>query len=164
MKKRSSVFLLLGSNVGDRAAILASARAEIEREIGHISKKSGIYETEPWGLADQPPFFNQAIEVETELSPDQVLAKTKAIEADAGRERAEKWGPRTLDIDILLFENSVIDTPALRIPHPELPSRNFALVPLMEIAGERIHPTLGEAIEDLYMKSSDELEVILLEG
>ncbi len=161
MKNVSLTFLLTGSNLGDRAENLRLAAREIEREIGKIRLASSFYETEPWGLAEQDWFFNQALGVETHLQPAQILSKIKSIEATLGRENAVRNGPRLIDIDLLFFGESVIDEPGLQVPHPEIQNRNFVLVPMMEIAPELRHPTLNEYIDELYMASADPLEVIL---
>ncbi len=162
MKNVALTFLLTGSNLGDRAQNLRRAAAEIEREIGKVRLASAFYETEPWGMADQNWFFNQALAVETSgLSPREVLTKIKAIEADLGREQNIRNGPRLIDIDLLFMGETTVDEPDLKVPHPEIQNRNFALVPLMEIAPELRHPALGQFIDELYMASADPLEVIL---
>jgi 2-amino-4-hydroxy-6-hydroxymethyldihydropteridine diphosphokinase len=157
------IHLLIGSNMGDRKAYLAQAAAEIGKIIGKITQKSRLYETQAWGLTNQPDFMNQALEVETTLSPQATLAKILAIETDMGRTRAEKWAERTIDIDILLFADVIVEEADLQIPHPRLPERNFALVPLMEIAGETEHPILKTTIEDIYFESPDTLDVFEVE-
>jgi 2-amino-4-hydroxy-6-hydroxymethyldihydropteridine diphosphokinase len=157
------IHLLIGSNMGDRQAYLAQATAEIGKKIGKITQKSRLYETQAWGLTNQPDFINQAIEVETTLSPQATLKIILDIEAEMGRTRAEKWAERTIDIDILLFDDVIVDEPDLQIPHPRLPERNFALVPLMELAGETEHPILKTTIEDIYMESTDTLDVVEVE-
>ncbi len=150
--------------MGDRKAFLAKATAEIGQKIGKITEKSRLYETQAWGLTNQPDFMNQALEVETTLSPQAVLSKILDIETEMGRVRTEKWAERTIDIDILLFADMVVDEPDLQIPHPRLPERNFALVPLMEIAGEMEHPILKTTIEDIYFESPDTLDVFEVEN
>jgi 2-amino-4-hydroxy-6-hydroxymethyldihydropteridine diphosphokinase len=157
------IHLLIGSNMGDRKTYLAQAVAQIGQKIGTITEKSRLYETQAWGLTNQPDFMNQALEVETTLSPQETLEKILAIETDMGRVRTEQWAERTIDIDILLFSDIVVEEPDLQIPHPRLPERNFALVPLMEIAGEVEHPVLKTTIEDLYFESPDTLDVFEVE-
>jgi 2-amino-4-hydroxy-6-hydroxymethyldihydropteridine diphosphokinase len=157
------IHLLIGSNMGDRKTYLAQAVAQIGQKIGTITEKSRLYETQAWGLTNQPDFMNQALEVETPLSPQETLEKILAIETDMGRIRTEKWAERTIDIDILLFSDMIVEEPDLQIPHPRLPERNFALVPLMEIAGEVEHPVLKTTIEDLYFESPDTLDVFEVE-
>jgi 2-amino-4-hydroxy-6-hydroxymethyldihydropteridine diphosphokinase len=125
-----TVYLGLGSNLGDRAANLAAAR----ERLAPIKRASSIYETEPREMPNQPWFLNQVIEIETDLFPKQLLARTQKIERDLGRKRTVDKGPRTIDIDILLFGESVIHTAELEIPHPRLAERRFVLEPLAEIA------------------------------
>ena len=140
MKNVALTFLLTGSNLGDRAENLRRAAREIEREIGKIRLASAFYETEPWGISEQDWFFNQALGIETGLSPREVLTKIKAIEAEIGRETAVRNGPRVIDIDLLFQGEKISDEPDLKVPHPEIQNRNFVLVPMMEIAPEFKHP------------------------
>jgi 2-amino-4-hydroxy-6-hydroxymethyldihydropteridine diphosphokinase len=157
------IHLLIGSNMGDRQAYLAQATAEIGQKVGKVTQKSRLYETQAWGLTNQPDFINQALEVETTLSPQETLTTILDIETNMGRTRTEKWAERTIDIDILLFADVIVEEANLQIPHPRLPERNFALVPLMEIAGETEHPILKTTIEDIYMESTDTLDVLEVE-
>ena len=149
--------------MGDRKAYLAQAALQIGQKIGQITEKSRLYETQAWGVTQQPDFMNQALGVETTLSPQAVLKEILDIETKMGRIRTEKWAERTIDIDILLFADKIVDEPDLKIPHPLLPERNFALVPLMEIAGEMEHPVLKTTIEDIYFESTDTLDVFEVE-
>ena len=114
-------------------------------------------------MKDQPDFINQALEVQTELVPDEVLFHIKKIEKEIGRQENKKWHERIIDIDILFFGNTMLSTDKLKIPHPHCHERMFVLVPLMEIAGEFIHPFLNLSIEELYMNCEDPLEVYLIE-
>ena len=159
----TTIHLLIGSNMGDRQAFLTQAIGQIGQKIGKITEKSRLYETQAWGVTEQPDFINQALAVETTLSPQETLAKILDIETEMGRVRTEKWAERTIDIDILLFAETIVDEPDLQIPHPRLPERNFALVPLMEIAGETEHPFLKMTIEDIYFESPDTLDVFEVE-
>ena len=157
-------YLLLGSNLGDRAALLRQARALLATTAGVIEAESDFYETAAWGREDQPAFLNQALAVRTALSPADLLATCLATEQQAGRERRERWGSRTLDVDILFFGEAIIATPTLIVPHPRLVERRFALVPLAEIAGSRQHPQLCETIDTLLARCADPLPVVRWTG
>lgn len=135
------------------------AIAEIEAKIGNITKRSSLYETASWGKHDQPDFFNQVIEVKTSLKPQELLSGILSIEAQLGRKRIEKWGSRIIDIDILLYQDQVINEPELIVPHPYLAFRRFCLMPLCEIAPEFIHPLLKKNIQELLIELSDDLFV-----
>ena len=152
-------YLLLGGNLGDRRKYIALAIAEIEAKIGNITKRSSLYETASWGKHDQPDFFNQVIEVKTSLKPQELLSGILSIEAELGRKRIEKWGSRIIDIDILLYQDQVINEPELIVPHPYLAFRRFCLMPLCEIAPEFIHPLLKKNIQELLIELSDDLFV-----
>ena len=152
-------FLLLGSNIGSRPANLKSAREAIGLNTGAQLNDSSIYETAPWGKTDQPNFYNQAIEIETNLGPDRLLTELLEIEKNMGRMRRDVWGERIIDIDILFYGDEIIDTSRLRIPHPQLQYRRFALTPLNEIAPSLIHPALKRNIQQLLMDCTDPLSV-----
>lgn len=153
-------YLLLGSNLGERTALLGTARQELAATAGEIIAASGLYETAAWGREDQPAFLNQALAVRTWLRPEALLAACQATEQRAGRQRLEHWGSRTLDVDILLFGDEIIDTPTLSVPHPRLAERRFALVPLAEIARASRHPQLRETMETLLRSCPDPLPVL----
>jgi 2-amino-4-hydroxy-6-hydroxymethyldihydropteridine diphosphokinase len=146
MHKR--VYLSLGSNVGDRAANLRTAINRVS-SLGDVMAVSSFYETEPVEFAAQPWFLNCAVELDTEKMPKQLLAGILDIEREMGRRRVQKKGPRTLDIDILLFGNSIIQTKALTIPHPAMQERRFVLEPLAEIAPEARHPVIKRTVREL---------------
>lgn len=154
-----TTYLLLGSNLGDSRKYLADAILEIEDRLGMLQKKSSLYQTASWGRHDQPDFINQVIELKTNLNPAMLLAGILKIEQDLGRKRVQKWGSRTIDIDILLFEDQVVNEADLVIPHPYLPVRRFSLMPLCEIASDRIHPLSGKTIRELLSELSDDLYV-----
>lgn len=137
-----NVFFLLGSNLGDRQGFLQQAIAAVQQHVGAIVKKSSVYETQAWGKTTEPDYLNQVLMVQTTLSPHVVLQKILDIELTLGRERLEKWGARTIDIDILFYDNLIMDDPDLVIPHPELQNRRFTLEPLAEIAPGFVHPVL----------------------
>jgi len=142
------VYLSLGSNLGDRAANLEAA-INLLRDLGTVVARSSVYETEPVELERQPWVLNSVVALETELMPKQLLARVMAIEQKMGRRRTQPKGPRTIDIDILLFGGSVIETRVLTIPHPALHERRFVLEPLAEIASEVRHPALKKTVREL---------------
>jgi len=152
-------YLLIGGNIGDREKNFAMARASLEQYCGPVVQSSSLYETAAWGKTDQPSFLNQALEIETDLSARTLMAHVLEIEKFMGRERKEKYGPRIIDIDILLFNDEQYDLPFLKIPHPELPNRRFALTPLAEIAPNLQHPGLTKSIDQLLKECPDQLEV-----
>lgn len=154
-----SVFLLLGSNQGERLSNLLEARQQISRQSGKIVTASGIYQTAAWGNKNQSDFYNQAIEIEPFAEPQETLYSILAIEKEMGRVRKEKWGSRLIDIDILLWHNHHIQLPDLVIPHPHLTERRFALAPLAEIAPLAIHPLLNKNILQLLAECKDTLNV-----
>jgi 2-amino-4-hydroxy-6-hydroxymethyldihydropteridine diphosphokinase len=155
----NTVYLLLGSKLGDRQQNLMYAKQEISREIGPIITGSAIYKTAAWGNVKQPDFYNQVIQVKCGLNPQELLTKILEIEKGAGRERKERWGARTLDIDILFYEDLIMESESLKIPHPEIQNRKFTLLPLAEIAGEFIHPITKKTISQLLAESRDNLSV-----
>jgi len=152
-------YLLIGGNQGDRLARLALARDLITHAGGQILIASALYETAAWGKRDQPDFLNQALEVGTSRDARAWLLTLLDIEERMGRRRADKYGPRVIDIDILFFNNSIIREPGLSIPHPEIQHRRFALTPLEEIAPFLIHPVLHKTIRQLLAECTDPLAV-----
>jgi 2-amino-4-hydroxy-6-hydroxymethyldihydropteridine diphosphokinase len=155
----NTAYLLIGGNLGDRAAYLEQAVKEIEALCGSITRISSIYETAAWGNTKQPAFYNQAIQLTTPLPPETLLEQLLAIEIEMGRVRTQKYGPRTIDLDILMIDDNVIDTLALTIPHPELHNRRFALLPLAEIAPSLFHPILDKSVSELLVNCPDTLDV-----
>jgi 2-amino-4-hydroxy-6-hydroxymethyldihydropteridine diphosphokinase len=143
-----TVYLSLGSNVGDRAANLNSAIAHL-RALGDVVAISSLYETEPVEFEAQPWFLNCAVQLDTEKMPKQLLAGILKLEQQMGRRRTQKKGPRVIDIDILLFGSSVVETKGLTIPHPAMHERRFVLEPLAEIAPEVPHPALKRTVREL---------------
>jgi 2-amino-4-hydroxy-6-hydroxymethyldihydropteridine diphosphokinase len=152
-----SVFLLLGSNLGNRKLFLQQAIEHIEREIAPVIKASSVYETQSWGKTDLPDYLNQVISLETDLEAIIVLQKILAIELELGRHRDEKWGSRIIDIDILFYDEAIINLPGLQIPHPELHKRRFTLEPLSEIAPLLVHPVINKNILDIKNSLDDNL-------
>lgn len=163
MTKQHKTHLLIGGNLGDRQSNLESARRLIGQRIGTLVKTSSLYETQPWGKPDQPDFLNQALEVATYLKPEEILKAILAIEKELGRQREDKWSARIIDIDILFYDAKVLNTKDLTLPHPHLHERNFALVPMLEIAPNKQHPVFKKSIEELYEASKDDLEVVMLD-
>ena len=145
------VFLGLGSNIGDRTANIERASRLIgEIEAVRLVRMSSLFETEPVGYEDQPDFINAVLEIGTPLTPRELLAAVKEIEQRMGRTWTVRFGPRIIDVDILLFGQRVIDEPGLTIPHPRMHERRFVLGPLAEIAPEAVHPVLKKSVMELY--------------
>lgn len=155
----NAAYLLIGGNLGDRQANLQAAKEAVALHCGPVKKESALYETAAWGLEDQPAFLNQAVLVSTRLSAEQILEQLLQIERSLGRIRNEKFGPRLIDIDILLYNDAVIEQPGLKVPHPRLPHRRFALQCLADIAPEVLHPVLQKTIQQLLKECTDSLAV-----
>jgi 2-amino-4-hydroxy-6-hydroxymethyldihydropteridine diphosphokinase len=156
----AQIYLLLGGNTGDRTDYLNMARESIERDIGTVETVSALYETEPWGFDDKNLFLNQLVVASTDLEPEQALEKILKIELQLGRERIEgQYSSRTIDIDILFYEDRVINEKDLVIPHPRLHERRFALEPLAEVVPEMNHPVLDKTISILLEECPDKLQV-----
>jgi 2-amino-4-hydroxy-6-hydroxymethyldihydropteridine diphosphokinase len=162
LKKKT--YLLLGGNLGDRKQNLEDALRLIEENAGKILSLSRIYETEPWGFSDQPAFYNQAVLIETHLKPEILLNNILEIEKQLGRIRYVKWHERLIDIDIVFYEDEIIDLPGLKIPHPHLQERKFALAPLTDIAADFAHPVLNKTVKRLMEECDDELDVKVVIG
>jgi 2-amino-4-hydroxy-6-hydroxymethyldihydropteridine diphosphokinase len=155
------VYIGLGSNVGDRAAMLARATEEMKRAGLRVLRRSSLYETEPVGGPPQPWFLNAVVEAETELTPQRVLHALQEIEQAMGRQRSVACGPRTLDLDILFDGESVMRSGELEVPHPRLAQRRFVLAPLAELAPQLIHPVLHKTVAELLAETSDGAQVRL---
>ena len=153
------VYLLTGSNEGNRQGNLARAMELIAQQCGAITAQSAIYETEAWGMKEQAGFLNQALCLHTQLAPVELLKQLKSIEKQVGRVETVKWGPRVIDIDILLFDNEVVNLPELIIPHPYMQERRFTLTPLADIAANAVHPVFNKSIAQLLSDCSDKSEV-----
>lgn len=163
LRRFINVYLSLGSNVGNRRENLKQVLGEIHRRIGKVAKQSHVYETAAWGKTDQDKFLNLVVMINTSLQPRDILEKITEIERELGRTRTEKWGPRTVDVDILFYGKRVIRDKGLEIPHPEIANRAFVLVPLMELDAELEHPILKQPIDELYMNCTDDSDVVMLE-
>ncbi|MFM6970357.1 MAG: 2-amino-4-hydroxy-6-hydroxymethyldihydropteridine diphosphokinase [Sediminibacterium sp.] len=155
----NTAYLLIGGNVGDRAANLQTALRRIAETCGAINSTSSLYETAAWGNTDQPSFYNQAVVVTTPLSPEGLMDQLLDIELEMGRIRTQKYGPRTIDLDILMIDDLVLNTEKLTIPHPQMQNRRFALLPLIEVAPTLIHPLFDQSIEVLLQNCPDTLDV-----
>ena len=157
----NTVYLILGSNIENRMNYLQQAGELITINIGGIEKYSSVYETEPWGFAHKSLFLNQVLLVKTEMGAESVLSKLLKIEELLGRTRTkERYTARTIDIDILFYNDLVLQTKDLIIPHPEIQNRRFVLMPLVEIAGDLFHPVLHKSIKELLDECKDDCEVI----
>lgn len=143
-----SVYIGLGTNLGDRIRNLEAAITALNPSV-QSKRCSPVYETLPWGYQEQPQFLNQVVLASTELSPQDLLAHLKGIERRLGREATFRYGPRLIDLDILLYADQVIDLPGLKIPHPYLEQRAFVLVPLVQLAPDLVHPVLNLTLKEL---------------
>jgi len=145
----AKVYLSLGSNLGDRQANMQAAIDRFPAAGIQLRRVSPVYETEPVDYLDQPSFLNLVVEVETELAPSDLLSQTTAIEKELGRVRNVPKGPRTIDIDILFYDQAVIETPTLTIPHPRVAERRFVLVPLNDLEPNLRHPVTKQTVQEL---------------
>jgi len=152
-------YLLTGGNEGDRILHMQQARSKIELFCGRVLQISSLYETAPWGKADQPDFLNQVLLIDTELDPQSLLKQLLSIEESLGRKRTVRNAPRTIDIDILFYDQWMVKEPGLEIPHPRIAERRFVLEPLHEISPEFLHPVLKKTIGQLLLECTDELAV-----
>jgi 2-amino-4-hydroxy-6-hydroxymethyldihydropteridine pyrophosphokinase len=158
--KKHILYLLLGSNLGEKKKQMDEAMDLIPEIIGPVTKQSSFYETEPWGFSSDEFFLNRALQILTSFSPEEVMQKINQIEKSFGRERSGScYSSRTMDIDILLYDDLVLDQETLKIPHPRMQDRRFVLVPLDEIAHELIHPVYRKTIGELLRECTDSGDV-----
>jgi 2-amino-4-hydroxy-6-hydroxymethyldihydropteridine diphosphokinase len=157
-----TVYIALGTNLGDRLANLRAAIAAFPPDLQKLDE-SPVYETEPWGYADQPPFLNMVLRAAMELSPHNLLDRLKGIESTLGRVPSFRNGPRQIDLDILFYDDIILETPVLAIPHPSLHKRAFVLIPLAQIAPGLVHPVFGLSVAQL-LETVDRRGVNLFQG
>ncbi|QEC42725.1 2-amino-4-hydroxy-6-hydroxymethyldihydropteridine diphosphokinase [Pseudobacter ginsenosidimutans] len=155
----NKAYLLIGGNMGNRVEQLQLAVDHIRQRVGQVEQVSALYETAAWGKTDQPSFLNQALLVHTQLEPLPLLKELLSIELEMGRERLEKNGPRTIDIDIIFYNDAIISEPGLLVPHPAMAQRRFVLAPLAEIAPDLQHPQLKQTMRKLLEACTDPLPV-----
>jgi len=160
----NKIFLITGANIGDRRKNLETAAAFIKERIGKIIKHSSIYETEAWGNNDQSAFYNQVFFLESDFSAEQTMEEILKIEKEMGRVRTTKNAARIIDIDILFFNDEIINSPNLIVPHKEISNRRFVLMPLNELAPTHIHPVLKKNMEELLSSCKDPLKVTRLKS
>jgi len=155
----NTIYLLLGSNIGNSKASLAKAKMKIGKQIGTVTRQSDLYSTAAWGNIKQPDFLNQVIIVETELSATDTMQTILNIEENMGRVRTVKNAPRIIDIDILFFNKEIIALPDLTVPHPQIQNRRFVLIPLNQLSPNMKHPGLKKTIHQLLIHCPDTLNV-----
>lgn len=164
MEYLNKAYLLIGGNVGNSFSYLNQSILRLQIQCGNVLQKSSVYETAAWGNTQQPPFLNQALQLHTTLPAPELMYEILKIEESLGRVRKEKYGPRTIDIDILLFNDEVHSTSTLTIPHKELQNRRFVLEPLAEIAPSLVHPVQKKTMKQLLAECTDNLQVKIVTG
>ena len=142
------VYIALGSNLGNRSEHLHQASDALAPSV-HVLESSPIYETPPWGVIEQPPYLNQVLKAETSLDAESLLAYLKGLEAELGRVVGVRYGPRVIDLDLLFYDDLVLETPLLAIPHPRMRGRGFVMVPMADLAPDLVHPVFKKSIADL---------------
>ena len=156
----NTIYIQLGSNIGERESFITKSMHQVEDAIGKIITASSIFETTAWGNENQNNFLNSVIKIKTPFDAFTILQKSQEIENNLGRERSDKWGERTIDIDILFYNNKIINTKELTVPHPLIQKRKFVLVPLSEIAPNYMHPILKKNISTLLSECKDTQKVL----
>ena len=161
----SKLFLLLGGNLGNKKQVFANTLKLIQSRVGEITDQSSIYETEPWGFESDNLFWNQVVLVETPLNPENALKAVQQIEKELGRVRkTEQYTSRVIDLDLLFYDDLILHTPGLEIPHPRMSERRFVLEPLTEIAAEFVHPEKQKTVHRMLIECQDSLKVNKLNG
>jgi len=160
----NKAILLIGGNLGDRTGHLQQAVEQIDKQVGKVEKISALYETAAWGHVEQPDYLNQALLVSTGMDARTLLQTVLAIEHNIGRIRRQKWGARVIDIDIIFYNDAIINEPDLKIPHPQMQFRQFVLVPLTEIIPDWQHPVLHQSVSTLLENCTDTLPAIKYNG
>ena len=155
----NTAYLLIGGNMGDREAFLSAARKQVEEHCGPLESTSSIYQTAAWGLEEQNAFLNQVLKIQTLLNSEDLLKQILEIEETLGRKRQVKYGPRIIDIDILFFNDEIVQKEGLTIPHPQMQNRRFVLEPLAELAPAKKHPVLHKTVATLLAECPDKLAV-----
>lgn len=156
----NKLFLQLGSNLGDREQLIKDAIKFINEKLGKVLSYSKIYESDPWRVDGQKNYLNQILEAHSSLSAEDSLKVLQDIENELGRVRLEKWGERLIDIDIIFFNNDIIENSDLCVPHKHMHERNFVLIPLNEIAPQYVHPKYNKTVADLLEESKDTENVV----
>ena len=150
-----AIYIALGSNLGDKKNNMKEALQRLAKKGVTVCKVSDFMATRPYGVTDQPDFLNAVAEIETDCSPTELLRVLLQIEQEMGRKRIRRWGERNIDLDLLLYEDRIIDLPELQVPHPDMQNRDFVLRPLVQIAPEAVHPILKKTIRQLWEELSD---------
>lgn len=150
-----AIYIALGSNLGDKEKNMKEALKRLAQKGITVCKVSGFMATRPYGVTDQPDFLNGAAEIKTDKSPTELLRVLLQIEQEMGRKRIRRWGERNIDLDLLLYDDRIIDLPDLQVPHPDMHNRDFVLCPLVEIAPDAVHPVFGKTIRQLWEELPD---------